>query len=907
MEKNIFKSPRIVAQMGEAKRQYAALFRSDDPSAAPIRPVAMLQPATDHQKLRIKGMSRFWGDAASELHTRMQQILSGLHTQLREFTFCISGDEAGISCHVGAADAFMPSLKGAFDGLLEDVAAETVNQSIADLLSSTFPSGRCYGGVITGMPGLPDEKGGIWTNPASVIAAGMQGQRFMLVAFCKAVDDDTLQRQISVLHDRQSDASFNMHLTLPGNELNPVSQTVEIRDYKRYSEALDRLDSHLMDAQAGGAWSLALYVLSDSEENVRRLASLSIAALSQKGADPEPLRYAPSHSVYDAVRGGGQYMAPCSHPLNISGATGFSSRFTTQLSSRQLAAICILPDRELPGFFINDPVRFDQTARRVYAPSGRSVIKLGNIVASPYNEKQVGEYLFDAADFDRHALVVGATGGGKSNTIRSLLKTLNDKCGIPFMVIESAKSEYWQLSNLGLNVSVLQLGAHDAPFRLNPFECIEGFPLQTHVDALLSTFKAAFEMYPPMPFILEQSVYAVYHDYGWDVATGKNSRAIKQYPTLSDLYWQIPITVESSAYDKEIKDNVTGSLQTRIRSLIIGGKGGMMDCRSSTPLSSLLNRALVLELENLGDDDTKAFVIGLLMTQLYELRRTQSAGLSKPFSHLLIIEEAHRLLKRVSADGENGNPRAAAVEFFCNMLSEIRSYGQGILIADQSPQKLAQDAVRNTNLKIVHRIVDADDREAVAGAMHMNEEQREAITMLGRGVAAVYAEGDHRPRLVKMPLMKPAARAKSRDVLLDEARRDRLFAALPDAASGPYETCRFCGFFRSGRCANEKGKAECMAYADPPLDNSQQRAFYQEQIRSLGPNASLMSEMIAFAVEYRLTAQGKTAEEAAAFFDSLSADALICMAGRSLIKLGLEKKLSRLFADRYANSVLKKR
>jgi len=116
------------------------------------------------------------------------------------------------------------------------------------------------------------------------------------------------------------------------------------------------------------------------------------------------------------------------------------------------------------------------------------------------------------------------------------------------------------------------------------------------------------------------------------------------------------------------------------------------------------------------------------------------------------------LLSRVPAqtNEEMANPRGQAVETFSNLLSEIRAYGQGVIIADQVPVRLAPDVMKNTNLKIAHRVVSADDREALAGAMAMDEKQSRALTALEIGEAAVFSGGDDAPLLVRIPLAKDA-------------------------------------------------------------------------------------------------------------------------------------------------------
>lgn len=200
-------------------------------------------------------------------------------------------------------------------------------------------------------------------------------------------------------------------------------------------------------------------------------------------------------------------------------------------------------------------------------------------------------------------------------------------------------------------------------YRINPFEVVGTVSLQTHIDYPLSTFKAAFELYPPMPYVLETSVYEVYRDCGWDIVTNTNTLGLKDYSTLTDLYRKIDVETDSLGYHQEAKENTKAALKARINSLRIGGKGAMMDTRYSVPIEKLLSTPAVLELENLGDDDTKAFVIGMLLVQLYEYRKsTHHSGQAK-LTHLLMIEEAHRLLKRVPEGGEGGNPRAKSVEF----------------------------------------------------------------------------------------------------------------------------------------------------------------------------------------------------------------------------------------------------
>ena len=429
----------------------------------------------------------------------------------------------------------------------------------------------------------------------------------------------------------------------------------------------------------------------------------------------------------------------------------FNYPYQTILTSDDLATMMQMPREEVLGYFIDGFVSFETAIRR---PGGN--LELGSIQSG--NSLFANEYRLDLQELTRHGLIAGNTGGGKTNTAQYLLGELWRKHRLPFLVIESAKRKYWELTNqdgyedLVLFTMGLEEKGNSVPYRLNPFEVISGVALQTHIDYLLATFKASFELYPPMPYVLETCVYEIYRDRGWDVLTNRNIYGWTNYPTLEDLYYKVDVVTDRLGYHHEVESNVKAALKTRINSLQIGGKGAMLDTPHSTSIGKILERTVVMELEDIGDDDVKAFIIGILLVQLYEYRK--AAGSNPKLGHVLLLEEAHRLLANVNKyAGENANPKIKAIEFFCNLLAEIRSFGQGIMIVDQIPTKLAPDCLKNTNLKIVHRTVMKDDRETIGHSMNMTPEQIDYLSVLKMGCAAVYSEGDTRPKLVKLPLV----------------------------------------------------------------------------------------------------------------------------------------------------------
>jgi hypothetical protein len=261
--------------------------------------------------------------------------------------------------------------------------------------------------------------------------------------------------------------------------------------------------------------------------------------------------------------------------------------------------------------------------------------------------------------------------------------------------------------------------------------------ISNHIDLLRSLFNASFGLWTPLPQILEECLYLIYQDKGWDLTRDYNSRLEEQisdrdnpvaFPTLSDLLIKVDEVTSRLQWDAEANARIRGSLRDRLRSLRNGGRGRMLDVEVSFPMKTLLDRPTLLELEALGDDEDKAFLMGLLLIRLVEYRRTPQekfeAADDEDLRHLLIIEEAHRLLTNVATKGQEGeaNPGSKAVETFGNLLSEIRAHCQGVIVADQIPAKLAPDVFKNTNLKIGHRIVDQEDRRLLGGSMAMTDE-----------------------------------------------------------------------------------------------------------------------------------------------------------------------------------------
>jgi len=161
----------------------------------------------------------------------------------------------------------------------------------------------------------------------------------------------------------------------------------------------------------------------------------------------------------------------------------------------------------------------------------------------------------------------------------------------------------------------------------------------------------------------------------------------------------------------------------------------------------------VLEIEDVGDDSDKAFLMGTVLIRLAEhlrMARRAEPGREVTLHHLTVIEEAHRLLRR-QEPGTAAGAAAHAVEMFAGLLAEIRAYGEGLVIAEQIPDRLVRDVIKNTAVKITHRLPAADDRDVVGATMNMTAAQNRYLVTLPPGEAAVFSDGMDYPLLARMP------------------------------------------------------------------------------------------------------------------------------------------------------------
>lgn len=421
-------------------------------------------------------------------------------------------------------------------------------------------------------------------------------------------------------------------------------------------------------------------------------------------------------------------------------------------SSKELSLIAGLPRKEVNGLKVTKQVEFglNTTDEKMKEP-----LELGNLVQSG-KILENSEVNIDKKDLNKHIFVAGVTGTGKTTTCQRILL----ESGMPFLVVEPAKTEYriMKLSKKTEDMVIFTLGQDNiAPFRLNPFEFFPHESLTSRVDMIKAAIEASFDMEAAIPQLIESTIYECYKDYGWNVNTNKNTKFenpfaddVYAFPTFSDILKKVDAVAEKQGFDERLKKDYIGSIKARLQSLTLGSKGLMLNTPRSIDFVGLLDKKVVLEIEEIKNTGEKSFVMGLIMTNLREALRAKYKE-NKHFKHITLIEEAHRLLSKFEP-GDSVNKKQG-VEIFADMLAEVRKYGESLIIADQIPNKLTPEVLKNTNTKIIHKLFAEDDKESVGNTMILEKEQKEFLSSLPTGRAVVFSQGWSKAVQVQIKLL----------------------------------------------------------------------------------------------------------------------------------------------------------
>ena len=534
----------------------------------------------------------------------------------------------------------------------------------------------------------------------------------------------------------------------PGEGMTVTMHNKTVEDMlERINKQLKRMD----EFESLGMFECAAYFTSEDQYAAEMAAATYKALMRGENSGVEVAAINLWGQGQQQTEQVGQYVANFIHPVFWYNGPAGRLQVTpcSLVSGNELAIHMGLPRRSVCGLPVVE-----------HADFGKEVVS--------YNQKEEGADLLLGKIFNMgsvckntvrlnrnslamHTFVTGSTGSGKSNTVYEILSQL-DAGGVNFMVVEPAKGEYKNVFGnrsdvhvYGTNPKITEL------LRINPFRFPEGIHVLEHIDRLIEIFNVCWPMYAAMPAVLKDAMLQAYEVCGWDLQTSENEYSEELFPTFQDLLTELVDVINRSAYDQEVKSNYRGSLETRVRSLA-NGLNGQIFSANEIPEKILFDENVIIDLSRVGSAESKALIMGILIMRLNEYRMTSCTEMNAPLRHVTVLEEAHNILRRTSTEQseEGSNVAGKSVEMIANSIAEMRTYGEGFIIADQSPSAVDISAIRNTNTKIIMRLPDEQDRQLAGKAAALKENQLDEIARLPKGVAVVYQNDWVEPVLCKI-------------------------------------------------------------------------------------------------------------------------------------------------------------
>lgn len=439
-----------------------------------------------------------------------------------------------------------------------------------------------------------------------------------------------------------------------------------------------------------------------------------------------------------------EYLRYCIHPrFSIPGDDQFfevesqTVNPCSLISGNEMPYIMGLPHHSVPGVTVLNMAEFGRNVRfSSGAPRGKKV-ELGQVYHM--GEKETARVKLNLESFRSHCFITGSTGSGKSNTTYRILDEMIEH-KIPFLVVEPAKGEYKRYYGKLPGIHVYCTNPrYYSMLHINPFRFNQGIHVLEHLDRLIEIFNACWPLYAAMPAILKESFERAYIKCGWDL---ENSIYIpnghSKFPTFNDVLEALPEIINSSSYSSDSKGDYTGALVTRVKSLTNGISGQVLCSVNDIDEEYLFDQNTIVDLSRVSSLETKSLLMGVLILKLNEYRMCTSEE-NQPLRHVTVMEEAHNILKCSPTGGSEGsNVQAKSVEMISSAIAEMRTYGEGFIIVDQSPTAVDVSAVKNTNTKIIMRLPDYEDCKIAGLSMGLNDSQIREISRFPMGVAVVY-------------------------------------------------------------------------------------------------------------------------------------------------------------------------
>lgn len=627
--------------------------------------------------------------------------------------------------------------------------SKTVTRSISSALSvgTTKSSSNTLGRAVSNVDGVNVRVGG------EKVGVGYAHSVARTDSWSDSTTFGTTKTQATTIGDSEavgeieSIANGTSKSSTTGRSLQISYQNKSIQDLL---ELIDEQLNRLKNGENYGLFASAAYFMAEDPLATRLAASSYKGLINGNSTHVESAHVNFWNNEAD-VKEIKKYLKHLEHPV-FSFDEKNQVTPASMVSGKELAVQMGLPCKSVPGVSVVETASFGRNIPECL--NGHRYIDLGNLYHMGREENGINGKIPVKLDLDSltmHTFITGSTGAGKSNAIYTLIEKILDSNHknsnfppVTFMVIEPAKGEYKNKFGYYPGVKVYGTNRNKTQLlKINPFSFPDDIQAYEHIDRLVEIFNVCWPMYAAMPAVLKDAIERAYINAGWDLSDSKckyeDKFGRKIYPSFIDVLKMISIVMEESKYSSDSKGDYTGALSTRIKSLTNGIYSQIF---TSDELSGkeLFDSNVIVDLSRVGSVETKSLIMGLLVMKMQEYRMANQTETNSHLQHLTVLEEAHNLLKRTSSNqsADSSNLLGKSVEMLANAIAEMRTYGEGFVIADQAPGLLDMSVIRNTNTKIILKLPDMSDRELVGRAAALNDNQIVELSKLETGVAAVY-------------------------------------------------------------------------------------------------------------------------------------------------------------------------
>ena len=604
--------------------------------------------------------------------------------------------------------------------------------SAASTVGAAVKAGPLFGAVVPMVAGH-ETNGTAWSTARSIgKSLGFGMSRGYNTAH---TDSSTVERSNAhSTNEQHSNGTTDTHGTARTQQIEVCNKAVE--------ELLTRIDEQIKrtkESEDYGCYSCAAYFLSSRPSKALLAANTYRSLMIGEGSSVESgaVNLWQDRASVAAMR---EYLRRFTHPVFArqlweNEADSLFYTAGTLVSGRELPMHLGLPTRSVHGLPIIEHAEFGRNVPDEAMPD-EDKMNLGKIYHM--GKEEAAGLLLNRQAMASHTFITGSTGTGKSNAVYHLLDEITKNGQTTFLVVEPAKGEYKNVFGNCTDVQVFGTNPRETPLlRMNPFAFPENIHILEHIDRLVEIFNACWPMYAAMPAVLKDAIERSYQKVGWDLRNSESEKGV--FPTFFDLLDILPGVIEESHYSKDTQSDYVGALCTRVKSLTNGIYGSVLCAEDALSDAEMFDQNVIVDLSRVGSMETKSLLMGILVMKLQEYRMC-SSGMNSRLRHVTVLEEAHNLLRKTSAEQsqEGANLQGKSVEMLANAIAEMRTYGEGFIIADQAPGLLDMSVIRNTNTKIILRLPDEEDRKLVGKSAALKEAQIDELSKLPLGVAAVY-------------------------------------------------------------------------------------------------------------------------------------------------------------------------